>query len=55
MAKIYFRMVTSYPQMKKWNEISPRWRKQTIKLLEDAGYTLNDDGTVNEPTESTES
>lgn len=53
MAKIYFRMVIA--DMKKWNEIPKLWRKQTIKLLEDAGYTLNDDGTVNEPTESTES
>ena len=52
MAKIYFRMVTAHPQMKKWNEISPRYRQQAIKLLEDAGYTLNDDGTVNEPGEN---
>ena len=44
MAKIYFRMVIA--DMKKWNEIPMLWRKQTIKLLEDAGYTLNDDGTV---------
>lgn len=51
MAKIYFRMVTAYPQMKKWNEISPRWRKQTIELLENDGYVLNDDGTVSKNVE----
>lgn len=44
MAKIYFRMVIA--DMKKWNEIPMLWKKQTIKLLEDAGYILDDDGTV---------
>lgn len=50
MAKIYYRMVIA--DMKKWNEIPMLWRKKTIKLLEADGYTLNDDGTVNEPGEN---
>jgi hypothetical protein len=44
MAKIYYRMVIS--GMKKWNEIPKTWRAKAIELLENDGYTLNDDGTV---------
>lgn len=49
MAKIYFRMVIA--DMKKWNEIPKLWRKQTIELLENDGYVLNDDGTVSKNVE----
>lgn len=48
MAKIYYRMIIK--GMKKWNEIPKTWQAKAVKLLTDAGYILNDDGTVTTPT-----